>query len=63
MLKKIDNWIYKLDLSELIKIYPVISVAQLEPALDPSEDPYKRVRAPILVVEEAVNNVPELTAK
>ena len=63
MLKKIDNLIYKLDLPELIKIYSIISIAQLEPASDPSEDPYKRARTPVLAVEEIVDNALELTAK
>ena len=35
---------YRLEVPNDWKIYPVFSVAQLEPALDPSKDPFHRTR-------------------
>ena len=51
ILDKVKRLIYRLDLSSLIKIHPVISVAQLEPARS-TPDPYKRAQQPPQPVKE-----------
>ena len=42
MLKRIGRLIYRLELPPSIKIHLVISIAYLEPAPIPHEDPFKR---------------------
>ena len=64
IVKKVGNLAYRLDLPEIMRIHPVISIAQLEPAPDPSEDPYQRTpKQPPPPVEEEVDDNPELTKK
>ena len=43
VLRKVGNLAYELKLSPIMKIHPVVSIAQLEPA-PPGEDPYHRPR-------------------
>lgn len=53
VLEKIGNLAYRLDLPGIMRIHPVISIAQLEPASDRSEDPYTRTSTqPVPPVEE-----------
>lgn len=66
VLSKVGNLAYKLELPEIMKIHPVISIAQLEPALDQAEDPYSRTPVqPPPPVEEDLNESldPTYTAK
>ena len=42
VLEKVGNLAYRLGLPGIMRIHPVISIAQLEPAPDRSEDPYAR---------------------
>ena len=53
VLKRVGNLAYQLELPANMRIHNVISIAHLEPATDPAEDPYHRRRlpAPALVVE------------
>ena len=46
-----------------MRIYPVISVTQLEPTSDRSEDLYSRVIQPPLPVKEEIDNILDLTIK
>ena len=57
------NLVYYLELPSIIRIYPVISIVQLEPAFE--KDPYTRIpKQPIPPVEEDNNAVdPEFAAK
>ena len=55
VVKKVGNLAYRLELPEIMRIYPVISIAQLEPAFD--NDPYARTRPPPPPVEEDNNAV------
>ena len=50
VVKKVGNLVYRLELPEIIRIHPVISIAQLEPAFD--NDLYARTRPPLPLVEE-----------
>ena len=43
VLRKVGNLAYELKLSPIMKIHPVVSIAQLEP-VPPGEDPYHRPR-------------------
>ena len=64
VLKKVGNLAYQLELPDIMRIHPVISIAQLEPASDQSEDPYQRVHKPPPPVEESQDDVqakPDLT--
>ena len=67
VLKKVGNLAYKLELPDLMRIHPVISIAQLEPASDRSEDPYSRTPAqpppPVEEENESEKLDPEFTAK
>ena len=52
--KRIGRLAYELDLPNTTKIYPVISVAHLEPATKPEEDPFHRQRPaqnPLIIVD------------
>ena len=40
VLKRISRLTYQLKLPDNIRIYDVISIAYLEPATDPAQDPY-----------------------
>ena len=53
ILERIGRLAYKLELPANMRIHDVISVAHLEPATDPAEDPYRRRRlpAPAVVIE------------
>ena len=62
MIEKVGNLVYRLELSGNMRIYPVISVAKLEPASDRSKDPYNRTALLPPPVEEEDDN-PALTAK
>lgn len=42
ILKKFGRQAYKLDIPANWKMHPVFLVAQLEPALNPAQDPFKR---------------------
>ena len=42
IVKKVGSLAYKLELPCTMRIYPVISVAHLEPCPDPAKDPYNR---------------------
>ena len=46
VIKRIGRLAYRLELPGNIRIHNVISVAHLEPATDPSEDPYHRHHSP-----------------
>ena len=63
VLKKVGNLAYRLDLPGNMRIHPVISIAQLEPATDQSDDPYARTMPPPPPVEEEIDDNPALTAK
>ena len=56
VLSKVGDLAYLMELPGIISIHPVISIAQLEPAPDPSEDPYHRRQQPPLPVEEENND-------
>lgn len=60
VLEKVGNLAYRLELPATMRIHPVISIAQLEPASDQSEDPYSRTQPPPPPVEEDSNTDPEL---
>ena len=53
ILKRIGQLAYELELPANMRIHNVISIAHLEPATDPAEDPYQRRRlpAPAVVVD------------
>ena len=53
ILERIGRLTYRLELPINMKIYNVISIAHLEPATDPAEDPYRRRRpsAPTVIVD------------
>ena len=53
VLEKVRHQAYRLELPPLMKIYPVVSIAQLEPAT-PGNDPYNRPfnSGPRPVIEE-----------
>lgn len=66
VLEKVGNLAYRLELPSIMRIHPVISIAQLEPGSDQSEDPYHRTSAqpPPPVEEDADDNVsPDFAAK
>ena len=56
VLEKVGKLAYRLQLPPNMKIHPVISVAQIEPAVDPTEDPYHRLPPPPGPVEEEDDN-------
>jgi hypothetical protein len=43
IIEKVGKLAYRLELPPNMHIHPVVSVAQIEPALDPADDPYQRV--------------------
>jgi len=49
--ERIGRLAYRLDLPTNMKIHNVISVAHLEPATDPKDDPYRRRPAVPLIVD------------
>lgn len=53
ILERIGRLAYKLELPANMRIHDVVSIAHLEPATDPAEDPYRRRRlsAPAVVVD------------
>lgn len=53
VLERIGRLAYRLQLPHVMQIHDVISIAHLEPATDPAEDPYRRrrLRAPPVVVD------------
>lgn len=58
IIKRIGCLAYKLKVPSNWKIYPVFFVAQLEPALAPSEDPFRRPRpqqSPSVFMEGDIN--------
>ena len=63
VLEKVENLAYRLKLPSIIRIHPVISIIQLEPAF--KRDPYTRIpKQPILLVEEENNVVdPDFATK
>jgi len=52
ILEKVGKLAYRLELPPNMHIHPVVSVAQIEPALDPADDPYHRLPPPPGPVEE-----------
>ena len=50
VLKRVGRLAYQLELPANMRIHDVISIAHLEPATDPAEDPYQRRRPPALAV-------------
>ncbi len=46
ILKRIGRLAYQLELPANMRIHDVVSIAHLEPATDPAEDPYQRRRPP-----------------
>ena len=56
VLEKVSKLAYRLELPPNMHIYPVISVAQIEPAIDPAEDPYHRLPPPPGPIEEDNKN-------
>ena len=56
VLEKVGRLAYRLQLPPNMKIHPVVSVAQIEPAVDPTEDPYHRLPPQPGPVEEEDEN-------
>ena len=56
ILEKVGKLVYRLELPSNMYIYPVISVAQIEPVIDPADDPYHRLPLPPGPVEEEDQN-------
>ncbi len=50
VLERIGRLAYRLELPANMRIHDVISIAHLEPATDPAEDPYRRRRLPVPAV-------------
>lgn len=50
VIERIGRLVYRLRLPPMMRIHDVISVAHLEPATDPVEDPYRRRRLPMSAV-------------
>lgn len=46
VIKQVGCLAYRLELPEVIRIHNIISIAHLEPATDPTQDPYDRIRPP-----------------
>ena len=44
VLKRIGRLAYRLDIPDSWRIYPIFSIAQLEPCLDSKDDPYELER-------------------
>lgn len=65
VLEKVGNLAYRLELPGVMRIHPVISIAQLEPSPDRSEDPYHRTSTqPVPPVEETQDNLdPDFTTQ
>ncbi|KAF7852733.1 hypothetical protein EAF04_010926 [Stromatinia cepivora] len=42
VLERVGRLAYRIELPDAMKVHPVISVAHLEPAPDPTQDPYRR---------------------
>ena len=56
VLAKVGKLVYRLELPPNMKIYLIISMAQIEPALDPADDLYHRLPPPSRLVEEENTN-------
>ena len=55
--EKVGKLVYRLDLPPNIRIHPVVSMAQIEPAINPADDPYHRLPPPPGLVEEEDENL------
>ena len=56
ILEKVRKLAYRLQLPPNMRIHPVVSVAQIEPAVDPADDLYYRLPPPPGPVEEEDEN-------
>ena len=66
IVERIGRLAYRLQLPPMMRIHDVVSVANLEPATDPTEDPYRRRRIsiPAVVIDgEAEYEIEKLLQK
>ena len=65
VLEKVGNLAYRLELPGVMRIHPIIFIAQLEPASDRSDDPYSRTfTQPIPLIEETQEEIdPDFASK